>query len=54
MVFQDEPFKFSYLETVLAAAVIELQRDKERLLSALTKEDIHGIKVSLELASMIK
>lgn len=45
MVFQDEPFKFLYLETVLAAAVIELRRNKERLLSALTKEDIHVIQV---------
>lgn len=49
MVFQDEPFKFSYLETVLAAAVVELQRNKERLLSALIKEDIHVIQVSQKL-----
>lgn len=45
MVFQNETFVFSYLETVLAAAVLELQRNKETLLSTSVKIDIRTIQV---------
>ncbi len=47
MVFQDERLKFSHLETVLSAAVLELQRNKEKLQAAVTKDDIAVIQVHL-------
>lgn len=45
MVHQKEPLKFSHLETVLSAAVLELQRNKKKLNSASTKDDIALIQV---------
>lgn len=45
MVFQDERIKFVHLETVLSAAILELRRNKEKLLAATSKDDIAGCQV---------
>lgn len=45
MVFQNEAFTFCCLETVLAAAVLELQRNKEKLMSTSAESDIQLIQV---------
>lgn len=46
MVSNRETIRFSYLETVLSAAVAELQRNKEKLETAVNKEDIAMLQVS--------
>lgn len=47
MVFQEENLKFPHLESVLSAAVLELQRNKEKLKTAVSKEDISVIQVRI-------
>ncbi|XKL64612.1 hypothetical protein PGB90_004698 [Kerria lacca] len=48
MVFQEENLKFPHLESVLSAAVLELQRNKEKLKTAVSKEDISVIQDEME------